>query len=148
MRLKIRAMRPRGGMETNSELRQCLCSLVRPTVTLQSPVLSCWNSDCKCGEIISDLIPGAIPCRSPHSNYWITCAVAVPALWYEQFPYPQLTMWEVLRLFTWLSNLHIFALAGKLGKFGVARWRTLLHTVSKFILILVWMWQENWKTWQ
>jgi len=131
-------MKPRGGVEKNSELRLWLCSFVRHTVTLQSPNWSCWYSDCKHGEGISAFTPGANLRRSTHSNYWITWAVAVPALWYEQFPYPQLTRREVLHLFTWLSNLHSFALAGKLGKFGVARWLTLLYTARKFLHYLSW----------
>lgn len=138
MYLKIRTMKSRGGVETNSELRLWLCSFVRPTATLQSPNWSCWYSDCKCREDISDSTPSANSCCSTHSNYWITWAVAVPALWYEQFPYPQLTRREVLHLFTWLSNLRSFTLAGKLGEFGVARWLTLLYTARKFLHHLSW----------
>jgi hypothetical protein len=112
--------------------------LIRPTVTSQSPIWSCWLSGCKCGLSPSALTPSANSCRTTRSNYWISWAVAVPALWYEQIPYPQLTMWEVLHLFTWLSNLHSFVLAGKLGKFDVARWWTLVQSARKFLHQLSW----------
>jgi hypothetical protein len=129
-------MRPRRGVEMNSELRLGICSRVRPTVHFAFSNLVLLVFWLQAWKSISDIIPGANPCRSAHTNYWIIWAVAVPALWYEQFPYPQLTMWEVFHLFTWLSNLHSFALAGKLGTFGVVRWWTLLHTARKFLRYL------------